>query len=319
MVSYVDGFDQTPTYLLQYSICTKGPLCARFHFRFHSSFLLIVYFFVHILLAKMSPRKPTGKVLAKTKKSISIELKHEIINKHNQGFRVSELVKEYGRSSSTICTILKQKETIKKISASKGLAIISKRRNNIHDEMEKLLLLWVKEKQLLGDTVTEAIICEKSISIFEDLKRAAMAAGWGGASSGLDHDDFKASHGWFFRFKKRSGIHSVVRHGEAASADLNAGKEFVSRFSEIIAEEGYTPQQVFNCDETGLFWKRMPQRTFITVEENKMPGHKTMKDRLTLALCGNASGDLKIKPILVYHAENPRAFKRHNVKKKGCR
>ena len=122
----------------------------------------------------MSPRKPTGKVLAKTKKSISIELKHEIINKHNQGFRVSELVKEYGRSSSTICTILKQKETIKKISASKGLAIISKRRNNIHDEMEKLLLLWVKEKQLLGDTVMEAIICEKSISIFEDLKSAAM-------------------------------------------------------------------------------------------------------------------------------------------------
>ena len=37
-----------------------------------------------------------------------------------------------------------------------------------------------------------------------------------------------------------------------------------------------------------------------------------MKDRLTLLLCGNASGDCKIKPLLVYHSENPRVFKKTN-------
>lgn len=44
-----------------------------------------------------------------------------------------------------------------------------------------------------------------------------------------------------------------------------------------------------------------------------MPGHKPMKDRLTLLLCANASGDCKIKPLLVYHSDNPRVFKRNNV------
>lgn len=38
-----------------------------------------------------------------------------------------------------------------------------------------------------------------------------------------------------------------------------------------------------------------------------------MKDRLTLVFAANASGDLKIKPLLAYNSETPRAFKNHNV------
>jgi len=92
-------------------------------------------------------------------------------------------------------------------------------------------------------------------------------------------------------------------------------KNFVRKFEQLVKEEGYIEQQVFNCDETGLFWKKMPRRTYITEEEKKMPGHKPMKDRLTLALCANASGDCKIKPLMVYHSENPRAFKAHKILK----
>ncbi|GFT23682.1 tigger transposable element-derived protein 1 [Trichonephila clavipes] len=51
------------------------------------------------------------------------------------------------------------------------------------------------------------------------------------------------------------------------------------------------PQQIFNCEETGLFWKRMPNRTYITKVEKSVPGHKPMKDRLTLLWGANASGD----------------------------
>ena len=106
-----------------------------------------------------------------------------------------------------------------------------------------------------------------------------------------------------------------MRHGDAASSDTKAAEDYLKTFAELIEAEGYVPQQVFNCDETGLFWKKMPKRTCITAEEKKMPGHKPMKDRLTLTLCANASGDCKIKPLLVYHSENPRAFKSHKILK----
>ncbi|UYV80139.1 hypothetical protein LAZ67_18001814 [Cordylochernes scorpioides] len=129
------------------------------------------------------------------------------------------------------------------------------------------------------------------------------------------HADFKASKGWFENFKRRSGIHSVTRHGEGASSDAEAAETFTAEFEKLVVTECYLPQQVFNCDETGLFWKKMPKRTYITAEANTMPGHKPMKDRLTLLLCANASRDLKVKPLLVYHSENPRAFKKHKVQK----
>ncbi|XP_068225072.1 tigger transposable element-derived protein 1-like [Palaemon carinicauda] len=42
-----------------------------------------------------------------------------------------------------------------------------------------------------------------------------------------------------------------------------------------------------------------------------------MKDRLTLALWANAIGELKINPLIVYHSQNPRAFKAQDITKEG--
>ena len=37
-------------------------------------------------------------------------------------------------------------------------------------------------------------------------------------------------------------------------------------------------------------------------------GYKPSKDRLTLLYGGNASSNMKLKPLLVYHSENPRVL-----------
>lgn len=174
--------------------------------------------------------------------------------------------------------------------------------------MEKLLLVWITEKQRAGDSVSEAIICEKARSLYQDLQNERPRP-----LTFADAAEFKASSGWFRNFKSRTGIHSVVRHGEAASSNAEGAKQFVIDFKNFVDAEEYVPQQVFNCDETGLFWKKMPRRTYITREESSMPGHKPMKDRLTIMLCGNASGDCKIKPLLIYNSENPRVFKKNNI------
>ena len=87
------------------------------------------------------------KVLRKT-----IDFKKELIAKYEEGIRVSELAREYGMAKSTISTILKNKDAIKVTDVVKGSFLVSKQRPQI-TEVKKLLLIYINETQLAGDSV----------------------------------------------------------------------------------------------------------------------------------------------------------------------
>ena len=56
----------------------------------------------------------------------------------------------------------------------------------------------------------------------------------------------------------------------------------------------------------------MPSRTFISKNGQRTPGFKVSKDRITLLLCSNPSGDFMTEAMFINRPLNPRSMKQCN-------
>ncbi len=165
-------------------------------------------------------------------------------------------------------------------SAPMRLTVMSKWTGPIH-KMEKLLHVWMEDQSQKWTPLSLFTLQIKARSLFQTLKECTRE----------DYSqEFVASTGWFKRFKKRFKIHNVWVTGEAVSSDDEGVHKFIESLDKLITQEGYAraePEQIFNVDETGLFWKWMSACTYIHKEAKCMPGFKVFKDRLMLLLGRN--------------------------------
>ncbi|KAK4326641.1 hypothetical protein Pmani_002851 [Petrolisthes manimaculis] len=255
----------------------------------------------------MAPKRPSTtpqeSAAKKTRKSVTIEMKMEVLDRYDRGERTSVIASAMKLRESTLRTIRGSADKIR-ASALAGTSASSKRvshaRSTEMERMEKLLAQWISYQTKTNVPITMAIIQAKALSLFRDVQCEGEED---------KAKSFQASSGWYSNYKRRHGFHTLKMTGEAASADVEAAQTYPAILKTIIEEGGYTAKQVFNIDETGLYWKKLPGRTYISTEESTAPGFKASKDRLTLLLGANAEGDCKLKPALVYQSENPRALK----------
>ena len=88
---------------------------------------------------------------------------------------------------------------------------------------------------------------------------------------------------------------------------------FRELLQQLMEEEDLTEEQVYNADLTGLYWKLLPDHTLASRAENDAPGHKKIKDRVTLLVATNASGNHKLRLLTIGKSRNPRCFKHVNM------
>lgn len=89
---------------------------------------------------------------------------------------------------------------------------------------------------------------------------------------------------------------------------------FLKNLPSILEE--YEAEDIFNADETALYYTCMPRRTLAN-NHNSAFGGKNSKDRLTLLLCCSMSGE-KLPPLVVGKYKNPRCFRGVDVKQLPC-
>ncbi|GFY36693.1 tigger transposable element-derived protein 1 [Trichonephila clavipes] len=124
----------------------------------------------------------------------------------------------------------------------------------------------------------------------------------------LSNPQFSASTGWLTGFIKRHSFHNLKIKGEVASADEEAARKYPEKLAKIIKDGEYCAHQVFNADETGLFWEKNANPYLHCKIRKKLPVVLKLL-KITLLLCSNASGDRMLKPLLVNRSLKPRALK----------
>ncbi|XP_059823047.1 tigger transposable element-derived protein 1-like [Hypanus sabinus] len=244
---------------------------------------------------------------AKRKRTaLTLEKKLEIINRAASGAGNTALRHYFSLGESTIRNVKENAEKIKSAvidSSQVSSKIVTKVRNPIMTKMEKMLSLYIEHETKKKTTLSSDNLHVKVLEIYGRLCSEASEE----VSS--DIVSFNASRGWFSKFVNHHRLHNLAVRGEQTSADHEAAERYPVQLQAMIAELGITPKQVFNADETGLFWKCMQKPTYISKDEKTVSGFKAAKDRLTLLMCSSAKGDCKMKPLLVYHSLYPRALR----------
>lgn len=69
-----------------------------------------------------------------------------------------------------VSAIWKNKEDIEGADTAKGVMMFNSQRTQVPEEMEKLPLVRLNEKELAGDSIRGAIICEKARTLHSDLQ-----------------------------------------------------------------------------------------------------------------------------------------------------
>ncbi|KII62327.1 Tigger transposable element-derived protein 4 [Thelohanellus kitauei] len=73
----------------------------------------------------------------------------------------------------------------------------------------------------------------------------------------------------------------------------------------------YEAKDIFNANETGLYWRVIPEGT-LSSKNSLTAACKMAKERVTLFIPCNMDGSEKLKPPTIGKSKNPRCFK--NVK-----
>ncbi|XP_013177949.1 PREDICTED: tigger transposable element-derived protein 6-like [Papilio xuthus] len=226
----------------------------------------------------------------KKRKSLNIKEKLHVISKLESGTLNKDLAKEYGVPHSTISSIWSKREKIKILYDANYLKM-KRARTTKNTNIEEALLKWYKHQRANNYSVNGPILQQKAND---------FAKHFG--------EDFVCSASWIQRFKAR---HSII-YGKICGENKAPSPidEWKSQKLPILCA-GYEPDNIFNADETGLFYSLTPDSSFKFEGQHCSLGEMSNM-RLTILVAANMTGTMKKKLLVVGKPKKPSCLKNNN-------
>ena len=168
-----------------------------------------------------------------------------------------------------------------------------RKRHSVHKDVNEALTQWFTQVCAHGATVTDHVIRQKASQLAVNLEV-----------------DLEPSNGWLMRWKQANNVSFKKFHSESTSADHGSANEWVTNVLQQLFR-GYVPKDVWNCDETGLFYKAIPSGSLRFAGDDQSNRTKVPRDRLTMLQFTNMDGSEK-QAVVVGKSAKPCCFK--NVK-----
>ncbi|KAI6649591.1 Tigger transposable element-derived protein 6-like [Oopsacas minuta] len=163
-----------------------------------------------------------------------------------------------------------------------------KRVKSENEDLDEKLWEWFVATRSKKIPVSGPILQEKALDIATELEKT----------------DFKAANDWLEKFHLRYNVNFQVLSGERAGIDQAVVKNWKQRLDSLINE--YSPDDIFNFDETGLFYKALPTNSLVQKRDSSH-GNKVPKERFTIFLCFNMSVTEKFIPLIIGKIKKPDA------------
>ena len=195
----------------------------------------------------------------KSHSNLDIEQKAKIIREVEHGRKQSDAAREFGLNPSTITVIMRKRDKI--IQAWQEGATTSKCvKRPKFDTVDMALFEWFKQIRAKGLPISGTILAENAAEF----------------ATQLGFETFKASSGFIEKFKHRHGIVFKAVTGESNNADPAIASNWTANILPTIIGN-YAASDIFNADETALFFKQLLPHHTLSKEIHAKAG----KDRRT--------------------------------------
>ena len=196
-----------------------------------------------------------------TQKTLTLAKKIEVIKalEKNPSRSQKEIAEKYGVSIATISLILKNKMSLQ--STSKKVQNLSQKRQHTSTapDVDEALFTWFcRASTTQGISISGDILKEKVLFF----------------ARSLNVENFNASDGWLGRWKTRYNVVFKKAQGEKRDADTPTSETWLKETLPNILSR-YSESDIFNADETGLYYRLLPDRSHVLKGENLAGGKKS--------------------------------------------
>ncbi|KAF4531378.1 hypothetical protein B566_EDAN019502 [Ephemera danica] len=236
------------------------------------------------------------------KRRLSISQKSDILAKLSEpGASQSSVAKSMNVSCKTIRNVVANQDILRRyMDSGASLKKCHLKIDEKYAHLNEATFKWfqrIREKH--GEIpITEAVVCKKATEF----------------ANRFGVETFKASKGWYRSWKNKHGLNVYKICGEAKDAPLTSIDDFLKSLPTLIGN--YDEKDVFNCDETALYYRVLSSKTLESSHCSAI-GRKVSKERVTLMLCGSMCGE-KLVPLVIGKYRSPRCFHGSDVKNLPC-